>query len=72
MLGASLSDCPSLAKNGLISRCAEMLQFALESLGPVAAQQISMEDLKAWSTAGLLQTLCQLEANLTKKKEQRS
>lgn len=49
-----------------------MLQFALESVGPVAAQQILMEALKAWSTAGLLQTPCQLEGALTKKKEQRS
>lgn len=55
---------PIFSENGLISRCAEKLQFALESVGPVAAQQISTEALEAQSTAGLLQT--------PKKKKKRS
>lgn len=59
---------PISGENGLISRCAEKLQFAVESVGPVAAQQISTEAFKSWSTAGLLQTLCRPERTLTKKK----
>lgn len=48
-------------KNGLISRCAEKLQSTLESVGPVDAQQISIEVLKALPPTGLLQTSCQLK-----------
>lgn len=59
---------PIFSKNGPISRCAEKLQFAMESVGPVAAQQISIEALKAWSAAGLLQPLWWLERTLTKRK----
>lgn len=52
---------PMFIKNGLISRCAEKLQSTLESVGPVDAQQISVEVLKALPPTGLLQTSCQLK-----------
>lgn len=63
---------PMLSEDGLIFRCAEKLQFALFSVGPVAAQPVS--SLKAYPATGLLQTLCWRELWLKNQneKEQRS
>lgn len=61
---------PTLSENGLISRCAEKLQFALSSVGPVAAQPVL--SLKAYPGTGLLQKLCLKELWLGKKKNQKT
>lgn len=58
---------PILGENGLISRCVEELQYALYSVGPVAAQPVS--SLRSCPAAGLLQTLCWRELWLQKKKQ---
>lgn len=61
---------PILGENGLISRCVEELQYALYSVGPVAAQPVS--SLRICPAAGLLQTLCWRELWLQKKETKRS
>lgn len=60
---------PILSENGLNSRCAEKLQFAQYSVGPVAAQPVS--SLKAYPATGLWQTLCWRELWLENNNEKK-